>query len=218
MRENSAEEICNRIINHSGTTHKNVLEIGCGSGRISLLLSHYFPGLIAIDPDEEAIEQARRNGPAVDFRPGSGEKLDFPDSSFDLVIFSLSLHHQASRKALSEASRVLKKDGRIIVVEPVVDGELEQVFAFIHNENDEKKEAQYAITHSGLALTGSEVFTADWIFDNEEDCILSIFGYYNVPVDSVSKAEISEFLGQKLHDQPIILKDKMVIQVLAKSH
>ena len=56
---------------------KQVLEVGCGDGRLTLLLAGKSGKLIAIDPDDACIAEARRNIRGVDFRLGSGEALEF---------------------------------------------------------------------------------------------------------------------------------------------
>lgn len=173
--------------------------------------------LVAIDPDENAIQNARINIPGVDFSVGSGEKLTFADSLFDGVIFTFSLHHQNSRKALREAARVVKAGGKIFVVEPVIEGEIERVFAFLHNENKDKRLAQKAITNSGLSIVASEVFTAEWIFKNEDDLFQSLFGYYDMPFDSDIAVKLSDLLGKKMKLSPIVLVDTMSIQSLKKT-
>lgn len=217
MKEHSAQKIYENIVKHSELENKKILEIGCGTGRISALLSKKTNLLVAIDPDENAIQNARINIPGVDFSVGSGEKLTFADSFFDVVIFTLSLHHQNSRKALREAARVVKAGGKIFVVEPVIEGEIERVFAFLHNENKDKRLAQKAITNSGLSIVASEVFTAEWIFKNEDDLFQSLFGYYDMPFDSDIAVKLSDLLGKKMKLSPIVLVDTMSIQSLKKT-
>jgi len=216
MKEHSAQKIYENIVKHSELENKKILEIGCGTGRISALLSKETNLLVAIDPDENAIQKAKANIPGVDFKVGSGEKLNFSDNFFDGVIFTLSLHHQNSRKALREASRVVKTGGKILIIEPVIEGEVERVFAFLHNENKDKRLAQKAIMDSGLSIVASEVFTATWIFSNEDDLFQSMFEYYDMPFDSDIALKISNLLGEKRKLNPIVLVDTMIIQSLKK--
>ena len=215
MQENSDQKIFDQIIKHTELKGKKVLEIGCGAGRISSFLSKEISQLIAIDPDDNAIKKAQKNIPGVDFTVGSGEILNYPDFFFDTVIFTLSLHHHPnSKKALSEAKRVLRQNGMIIVVEPVNDGELEQVFAFVHNENTETLDAQNSIKNSALSVVALDVFSSEWVFEDEGDLFQSLSGYYNMPVSSNAADNITTFLGKKIKSKPIVLKDKMIIQSL----
>ena len=135
MRENSSQKIFEKIMQYAEITDKEILEVGCGDGRITALLAGRPKALVAIDPDENVIQRAKSEIREVDFHVGSGEKTLFPDNVFDVVVFTLSLHHQNSRKAIAEACRVLKEEGTILVIEPVVEGELERLFSLLHNED-----------------------------------------------------------------------------------
>jgi ubiquinone/menaquinone biosynthesis C-methylase UbiE len=216
MKEDSAQRIAEKILEFADVENKQVLEIGCGDGRISALMVGKAGKLTAVDPDRQKISEARGKVAGVEFRAGSGERLNFPDDRFDLVIFTLSLHHQNSRAALREASRVLKGGGRILVIEPVNEGEIERIFALLHDENRATVEAQKSIDESGLRLEASEIFDAKWIFESKEDLYQSLFGYYDIPFDSDTAAQISDLMGGKLDAYPIVLRDTMVIQSLRK--
>lgn len=214
MLEHSAEKISEKIFEYAELKNKRTLEIGCGTGRITSRLSSQSELLIAIDPDEKAITKAVTEFPEIDFRIGTGESLNFQDNSFDIVIFTLSLHHQNSQKALSEAIRVLRDNGKILIIEPVADGEIERIFSFLLNEDEEKTSAQNSILYSGLNVLKSEIFFADWVFDNEADLLKSVFEHYNMPFNRNIAKRISDFLGTKLTSSPIICEDKMIIQSL----
>jgi SAM-dependent methyltransferase len=214
MEEDSAQKVYEKIVQYADLKNKHILEVGCGDGRISSLLAAEPESLVAIDPDIDSIEHAKANISGVDFRIGSGEKLGFPENCFDLVIFTLSLHHQNSKKAIAEAARVLKADGKILVIEPVVDGEVERVFAFLHNENNEHGKVQQSIKDSRLLIVDAEVFTANWIFRDQNDLIQSLFHYYDKPFDPDIEHEIIALLGDKITSQPIVLIDSMIIQSL----
>jgi ubiquinone/menaquinone biosynthesis C-methylase UbiE len=214
MEEDSAQKIYEKIVQYADLKNKEILEVGCGDGRISSLLAGDSELLVAIDPDIDRIEHAKANISGVDFKIGSGEKLDFPDNCFDLVIFTLSLHHQNSKKAIAEAARVLKADGKILVIEPVVDGEVERVFALLHNENDEHRKVQQSIKESRLSIADAEAFTAKWIFRDQEDLIHSLFQYYDMPFDPGIARKINSLVGDKIKSKPIVLVDSMIIQSL----
>jgi ubiquinone/menaquinone biosynthesis C-methylase UbiE len=100
------------IFKHADLKHKEVLEIGCGDGRITSFLKGEAHTLIAIDSDAQSIKKASSKLSGVEFRVGCGESLDFPDNRFDLILFTLSLHHQNSRMASKkhrECSRIRGK-------------------------------------------------------------------------------------------------------------
>jgi 2-polyprenyl-3-methyl-5-hydroxy-6-metoxy-1,4-benzoquinol methylase len=72
---------------------QRVLEVGCGDGRLTLRLARLGANVQAIDPDPNLIRQARKNLPEkfqanIRYKVGSSGELQYPDGSFDLVVFS----------------------------------------------------------------------------------------------------------------------------------
>src|SRR5918995_5420894 len=100
-----------------------VLEVGCGPGRLALLLARRHGLRVSgVDLDPEMIELARANaaaegdGETPSFVVGNVSALSFPDESFDLVVSPLSMHHWADPStALNEVGRVLRPNGRALV-------------------------------------------------------------------------------------------------------
>jgi len=95
-----------------------VLEIGCGSGSFAKLLIQRFPTiqLTAVDISDQAITNAKKNIPGIDFQVADAQNLQFEDSSFDFVISCETLEHiPEPKKMLKEMHRVLKKSGRFIL-------------------------------------------------------------------------------------------------------
>lgn len=106
---------------------ESVLEVGCGTGEIALRAkARSGPrGFVAgIDPSPEMIAVARQKAARanleVDFRIATVEALPFADATFDVVLSSLMMHHlpeDLKPRALAEILRVLKPDGRLLVVD-----------------------------------------------------------------------------------------------------
>jgi len=216
MRDDSDLIIIEKILQFTDLEDRDVLEVGCGDGRITALMAGRAGTLTAIEPDSEHMGRARKGVSGVAFHIASGEALPFSDASFDLVLFTLSLHHQRSDRALSEASRVLRDSGRILVVEPVNEGEIERICAVLHNEDRETLEAQRAIGESGLRIERSEVFHAPWVFESRDEVCRSIFRYYDMPYDAHRARRIADLVGERPEGYPIVLLDRMIIQSLAK--
>jgi ubiquinone/menaquinone biosynthesis C-methylase UbiE len=94
---------------------ETLFDSGCGDGEDDVLLSPRFKKIHASDI-KESPRWKERSGPGLTFSVGDGEKLAFPDDSFDTCMEQNMLHHaQNPVKALSEMVRVSKK--RIIVLE-----------------------------------------------------------------------------------------------------
>jgi ubiquinone/menaquinone biosynthesis C-methylase UbiE len=101
----------------------DVLELAVGTG---LNLAHFPPGirLTGIDFSPAMLELAKRRaaeiGREADLRIGDAEQLEFDDASFDTVVCTYSLCTiPDDRKAVSEAARVLRPGGRLVLAEHV---------------------------------------------------------------------------------------------------
>jgi ubiquinone/menaquinone biosynthesis C-methylase UbiE len=98
-----------------------VLEIGCGMGTDGAQFAKAGADYTGIDLTEAAVAFARKrfelfNLPGT-FRTADAEKLDFADETFDLVYSHGVLHHTPDiAAAISEVHRVLKKNGRALVM------------------------------------------------------------------------------------------------------
>ncbi len=98
---------------------KRILELGCGTGNLSLLLRGRFPDaeLGLVDVSGEVIAQCRErlgNLDGVTFHQTDFRDLDLPAEHLDLVISSISLHHledDAKRTFLRKAHGWLRRDG-----------------------------------------------------------------------------------------------------------
>ncbi|MEM7802231.1 MAG: class I SAM-dependent methyltransferase, partial [Chloroflexota bacterium] len=197
---------------------KEILEIGCGDGRITKLLAESSDSVYAIDPDSERVRLAQQAAPNASVAVGSGEDLHFEANRFDLVIFTLSLHHHSDRlRALNEAARVVKPNGKILVIEPVADGELERVFAFINDEEAVLAETQAIISGSRFAVVRDMTFTANWIFDDAQEVCTILFDQYDLDFDHKIASKVYDFMGDKVDQKPVILVDKLRAQVIQKS-
>ncbi len=99
-------------------SEKNVLEIGCGLGRITEFISKDFQSVSAIDISEEMIAKAKKRLASttnISFQATDGVRFPFPENSFDFVFSFIVFQHMPDvatvRKNISEISRVLKSDG-----------------------------------------------------------------------------------------------------------
>ncbi|MDX1799223.1 MAG: class I SAM-dependent methyltransferase, partial [Candidatus Lokiarchaeia archaeon] len=97
-----------------------LVDLGCGSGNLLVLISKKYPTLelIGVDISSEILELAKLKTQGneltdnVDFRVGGADSLPFLDNSVDFIISSLSLHHWKDPSiVLKEIYRVLKHNG-----------------------------------------------------------------------------------------------------------
>jgi ubiquinone/menaquinone biosynthesis C-methylase UbiE/DNA-binding transcriptional ArsR family regulator len=100
-----------------------VADLGAGEGTLSQLLARTARKVIAIDNSEKMVEfgsnLARQHGfDNLEYRLGDIQDPPIPKGSVDLAIFSQALHHaNRPERALAAAHRILKKGGRVVVLD-----------------------------------------------------------------------------------------------------
>ncbi|WP_148040308.1 class I SAM-dependent methyltransferase [Marichromatium sp. AB31] len=215
MQRDTDRRMLEQIEQQADLATARVLEIGCGSGRVSARLAARAGTLVALDPVQSALHAARARLPAQALVAASGERLPFAPASFDLVVFTLSLHHHRDpARALAEASRVLAPGGRVLVIEPDESGRLERVFAQLVDEGAEVAAAQRAVARCPLRLAYDAGFSGCWRFEDRSELIGSVFDHYALPEDPTAVARIDALLGPDGAARPILLEDRMRLQTL----
>ena len=106
----------------TGESTKHVLDVGCGTGVISLLLAELGHNVTGVDFAPEMIEQARTNGEqherAVTFQQGDAENLTQQADACDLVTARHLIWTLPSpERAIEEWQRVARPGGRLILIE-----------------------------------------------------------------------------------------------------
>lgn len=99
---------------------KKILEIGCGQGFNTYLLSKKTQNrVIGIDLSKKDIDISKQRYPNVDFIVMNAEKLKFKDNYFDFIYAIEVLEHvNHLGKVLNEIKRVLKPGGKLIASIP----------------------------------------------------------------------------------------------------
>ncbi len=96
------------------------MDCGCGAGEYVVALRDAGALAIGIEFDSEKRAQFAQRHPGADWvRAGDSQSLEFPDASFDAVLINEVLEHVPDDAlALSEAHRVTKPGGRLILFAP----------------------------------------------------------------------------------------------------
>lgn len=98
---------------------RRVLDVGCSWGYDTARLAMRDIEVYGVDANERSIEKARRLHPGMSFQVAVAERLPFANAYFDTVIMSEVLEHvQDEVVALSEAYRVLRPGGTLILSTP----------------------------------------------------------------------------------------------------
>jgi len=97
------------------------LDVCCGTGDIAFALAGRGADVTGLDFSAEMLAVAVGRGKtakSVQFTRGDAQKLPFSDNSFDAVTVGYGLRNLADwRVGLAEMARVLKSDGRLVVLE-----------------------------------------------------------------------------------------------------
>ena len=97
-----------------------VLDIGCGTGTMVVLIKRLHPdvSVVGLDPDPKALARAKqkadRDRLSIQFDRGFSDSLPYAQASFDRVFSSLMYHHLPSNEkgnTLREVRRVLRPGG-----------------------------------------------------------------------------------------------------------
>ena len=101
----------------------DLLDIGTGTGRILKIFADKVSRGVGIDMSSGMLAVARSNLESghlkhIHVRKGDMYQLPIEDGSFDLAVLHMVLHYSDNpAEAIQEASRVLRANGRLIVVD-----------------------------------------------------------------------------------------------------
>jgi len=101
---------------HDSIFEKRVLDIGCGAGRTTRVLTTLTRDYVGLDYSSRMIDVCKRAFESTRFFHGDVRKMDmFGEKEFDFVLFSYNgldfISHEDRLQGLGEIRRVLKQDG-----------------------------------------------------------------------------------------------------------
>lgn len=97
-----------------------LLDAGGGTGRVSQVLRDYASQVVLVDLSIGMLKQANLKK-GLDVAAAGTERLPFKDGTFERVLMVDALHHVINQASTcAELWRVLKKGGKVVIVEPDV--------------------------------------------------------------------------------------------------
>ncbi len=101
-------------------TSQKSIDLGCGTGSFTRRFAKHLKGsMIGVDISEASVKMAKQKNDGIEYRQGDITQLDFPENTFDVVVFSGVLHHFGDfSSCLKEGYRILKKGGCLLSYDP----------------------------------------------------------------------------------------------------
>lgn len=147
------------LISENTSQDSRVLDIGSGRGQIAIEIALRTGCTVyGVDSSRFAVRRAENASKAkgiqrrVIFKKQRAENLDFPSDHFDIVYSVKTLHETSAAKALREMHRVLRKGGKLIIVD-WLKGSMRWTFESYFSQ----RELEALIIEAGFRLTDSEV-------------------------------------------------------------
>jgi len=204
---------------------KDVLEIGCGKGRITRDLALHAKRVVATDPNAAALEIARKtiDSGNVEFMLAPTGVPDLPAGSFDVVIYTLSFHHVPVTEmsdSLRQATELLNKNGVIVVVEPGNGGSFTKAKERFGAGSGDERPAREAAIRAMHALKGwiveeTILFRTLFQFDNDEDFLTNMLPDYQQQPETFV-LDVKWFLDLHRSENGIILDAGRRLNVLRR--
>jgi ArsR family transcriptional regulator len=100
-----------------------VADLGCGEGYLTVETARWAKHVTAVDRSTGVLTRAkalaaRKKCSNITWKKGELEKVPIDTGSIDVALLSQALHHAADPAgALSEAARVLKPGGRLLILD-----------------------------------------------------------------------------------------------------
>jgi SAM-dependent methyltransferase len=94
-----------------GDRPRRVLDLGAGTGLLSVVLRTAGHEVVAVDPSPEMLDQLSARLPEVEAHVGVAERVPIPDRSVDAVVAGQAAHWFDPAPAAAEMRRVLRPGG-----------------------------------------------------------------------------------------------------------
>jgi tRNA (cmo5U34)-methyltransferase len=120
-------------------TAEEILELGCGTGSLTVLVAERYPGsrIMVVDGAAEMVEVTRARlrethaaaGERARFVTSAFEEIVLEDETYDLITSSLSLHHVADKQPFyARLAEALVPGGKLVFADEMVvnDPEMQQ--------------------------------------------------------------------------------------------
>jgi ubiquinone/menaquinone biosynthesis C-methylase UbiE len=155
-----------------------VLDIGCGTGTLALLIKRLYPDInvVGLDADPKALALAKRKTErstvSIGLDQGFSDELPYSEQTFDRVFSTFMFHHlmeDQKEKTLYEVRRVLTPGGTLHLLdftarETIGHGPLARYFHSHHRLKDNTEERILALLKQAGLLSCEKVMEGTMFF------------------------------------------------------
>jgi ubiquinone/menaquinone biosynthesis C-methylase UbiE len=165
----------------SATSNDCVVDLACGPGTLALQFARRVRSVHAVDLTPAMLERARRTAQDeglgnLTFTIGDAHVLPFADGLLDISVTSYSLHHMPyPERVIREMARVVKRGGRVGIIDIVVPEDLARAEAanrieivrdHSHTRSLKRSDFDAMIAAAGLRILKTEVHEMPRMFDH----------------------------------------------------
>lgn len=130
-----------------------VVDLGCGSGIFTFLLSQRGYDVAGLDISPRLLELGRQKWPHIPFVEGDVEALPYKDGSLDGVFLSGIVHHLPDpSRCAAEVFRVLRPGGRFVAFDP----NRKNPFMYIYRDRSSPFYSSVGVTANERPIIASE--------------------------------------------------------------
>lgn len=110
-------QLIDDIVTYSGIRpNGRILDVGCGTGQVTLLFAQRGYYVIGLDVGKEMIDVAKEkcsSFPKISFKVGTFENITFSDASLDIIISGMAWHWINPESREEKAYRILRSGGTL---------------------------------------------------------------------------------------------------------
>lgn len=196
-----------------------ILEIGCGEGANlinlhGLLGDGYSSQLYGLDLYNNQCWQGLRRRYNFNFLCGNGNNLPFKSRVFDIVFFKDVLHHLRAQEEsifLQELSRVVKTNGKIILIEANGENFIMKLFSLV--DRTEQRLRDISIRYIKDLLSTFSNLKIEKLTQKEETAFFRVLLHYQFGCPSLAKyPHLISLIGK------IVLKLRITFRCRQKSY